>query len=456
MNKVLSQSHFPADFLWGAATASYQIEGGVEEGGRKPSVWDMHCSRNGAIWNGQSGKVACDHFHRWREDIGLMKEIGLKAYRFSVAWSRVLPDGAGVPNAEGLDFYDKLVDGLCEAGIEPALTLFHWDLPLALHLKGGWMNRDSAAWFADYAAQLSQRLSDRVKWWITFNEPQCFIGLGHVAGVHAPGLKLTNREAIEVCHNVNRAHGLAVAAIRNAAATPVRIGIAPMGLCKLPKDSSAAAIEVARRSMFQADAGFFNNSWYYDPVLLGKYPEEGVAGFGADMPDFPDSDWREIVQPMDFLGANIYGGVTVEEDGLGGYLEIREADGHPLTNIHWTVRPDALYWGPKFLHERYHLPILITENGMSSHDWVHLDGKVHDPQRIDFTTRYLRELNRAIADGVPVAGYFHWSLLDNFEWAEGFKHRFGLVHVDYPTGTRTLKDSAHWYRAVIESNGACL
>lgn len=441
-------------FLWGAATAAYQIEGAWNEAGKGASVWDMMCRIPGKIWSGQDGHVACDHMHRMEEDVSLMAEIGLNAYRFSVSWPRVLPQGVGKPNGAGLDFYDRLVDTLLEKQIEPCLTLFHWDYPYELFCRGGWLNADSPGWFADYAALMMARLSDRVRTWITFNEPQMFLALGHVAGTHAPGLRLGDQQMLRCCHHAFLGHGRAVQSMRAAAKQPVRIGLAPAGFVKIPRSDSSEDVGLARSAMFAVqDRGHFNNAWYMDPMLLGRYPEDGVALFGDDMPERYQDDMSVMCQPLDFLGINIYSGARVEPKGPDAFSEMSEPDGHPHTFFQWPVRPEALYWGPRFLHERYGLPIMITENGMSCHDWVSLDGRVHDPQRIDYTARYLRCLRRAAREGVPVEGYFHWSLMDNFEWAEGYKHRFGLIHVDFETQQRTLKDSALWYRRVVEANG---
>jgi beta-glucosidase len=448
---------FPKGFVWGAATASYQVEGAAREDGKGPSVWDMMCRRPGAIWNGQNGDVACDHYHRYREDVALMKSLALRGYRFSIAWSRVLPDGTGKVNAKGLAFYDRLVDELLAAGIEPFVTLYHWDMPLAAYYRGGWLNRESADWFAEYASAVARRLSDRVTHWMTLNEPVCFVDLGHKAGTHAPGDKLPQAEVLRVAHHALLAHGRAVQALRaNATARP-RIGFAPFSSLYVPATSKKADIEAARQATF----GFTRptlwiHSWWNDPIFFGRYPEDGLKVFAPDAPPVRPGDMRTIRQPLDFFGLNNYHAQIVRA-GRDGEPEVVPHDiGHPLTALRWVVRPDCMYWGPRFLYERYGKPIYITENGMSNADIVSLDGKVHDSQRIDYLQRHLRELRRAIADGVDVRGYFQWSILDNFEWAEGFKERFGLVFVDYPTQRRIPKDSAYWYRRVIESNGAAI
>ena len=448
---------FPEDFVWGSATASYQVEGGAKADGKGPSVWDTFCRREGAVWSGQNGDVTCDHYHLWRRDVALMKEIGLKGYRFSISWPRVMPEGTGKVNEPGLAFYDRLVDELLAAGIAPYVTLFHWDYPYELYCRGGWLNPASSDWFADYTAAVVERLSDRARHWMTLNEPQCFIGLGHQTGEHAPGDKLRLAEVLRAGHNALLAHGKAVQAIRAGARSAPTIGYAPVGVVKMPASDGARDVEAARAATFSVTAkNCFNNTWWTEPVLNGHYPEDGLELFGTDAPRVADGDMETIRQPLDFFGVNIYHGefVRAGEDGRAQVVPLPQ--GHGLTAYRWPVTPQALYWGPRFFYERYGLPVLVTENGMSGIDWVALDGQVHDPQRIDYTRRYLLELRRAAEAGVPVRGYFHWSLMDNFEWAQGFKERFGLVHVDFETLKRTPKDSAAWYSRVIAGNGAAL
>jgi beta-glucosidase len=449
-------AEFPKDFAWGAATSAHQIEGALNEDGRGASVWDAFCKKPGAIWRGQSAEMACDHYHRYRDDVGLMKSMGLRAYRFSISWTRVLPDGTGKVNEAGLAFYQRLVDELLRAGITPYLTLHHWDFPLALHERGGWMNRDSADWFAQYATVLTRALSDRVTHWLTINEPQDLIGSGYITGVHAPGEKLPLGAALCAGHNALRAHGKSVQAIRANAKRAVRIGFPPVGVHAIPATDSEADIAAARRATFSAGRDTWNSAWWMDPVFLGRYPEDGLAALGSDAPEVQSGDMETIRQPLEFCGINVYAGRVVRAGADGAPEPVPPAVGEPLTAFDWPVTPPALYWAPRWFHERYKLPILITENGLTCRDWISLDGGVHDAQRIDFVARYLRELHRAIAEGVPVQGYFHWTLLDNFEWAQGYKHRFGLVFVDFPTQRRILKDSARWYARLIASNGKTL
>ena len=451
-------SRFPETFLWGSAAASYQIEGAAFEGGRGRSVWDDFCDRKGAVKNGDTGAVACDHYHRFGGDIEIMKDLGLHAYRLSIAWPRVLPEGIGAANETGLDFYDRLVDGLLAAGITPWVTLFHWDMPSTLFEKGGWLCRDSAEWMGAYADLMTRRLGDRVTHWITLNEPQVFIQHGHSDGGHAPGLKLPLREQLVAGHNAMRAHGHAVKAIRAASPGPCLVGYTAVGCAGCPVDDDPATIEAARIASTTVDPSHhFNNTWWMDPVCLGRYPEQGLEVFGeaADGLADPD-DLAEMNQPIDFLGLNIYQAGHVKAGPDGQPVEVKRAAGHPVTHFDWPVVPESLRWAPFFIHERYGLPIYITENGLASMDWVARDGRVHDANRIDFTARYLEQLGLSVADGADVRGYFHWSILDNFEWAEGYNRRFGMVHVNYGTLERTVKDSARWYSGVIECNGESL
>ena len=460
---------FPKDFVWGAAAASYQIEGAAGEDGKGLSVWDMFCQKPGTVWNGHTGDVACDHYHLYKEDVALMKDLGLQAYRFSISWPRILPEGIGAVNPNGLDFYDRLIDELLAANIAPYITLFHWDYPYELYRKGGWLNPDSPAWFAEYTQVVVDKLSDRVRNWMTFNEPQVFIGLGHQEGRHAPGDRLEFAQVLKAGHNMLLAHGKSVQMIRAHSKTSSQVGYAPVGLVKAPATEQIEDIEAARQATFSVTGrhwrqtifdmtkkSCWNNTWWIDPVILGHYPEDGVKLFERDMPDIRDGEMDTICQPLDFLGLNIYFGWKVQAGENGQPEEVVPPAGYAQTASRWVVMPEVLYWGPKFFWERYQVPIMITENGMSNIDWIALDAKVHDPQRIDFLHRYLLQLQKACEDGVDVRAYFQWSIMDNFEWAEGYRERFGLVYVDYPTQRRILKDSAYWYKDLIASNGAAL
>jgi beta-glucosidase len=444
---------FREDHVWGVATASYQIEGASGPTDRGRNVWDMLCDKPGAIFEGHSGAEACDHVHRYQEDVALMKQLGVGAYRFSVAWPRVMPDGLTL-NPTGLDFYDRLVDEIVGAGIDPWATLFHWDYPLDLYHRGGWLNPDSPKWFADYAQAVVDRIGDRVGHWFTQNEPQCFLGLGLWDGIHAPGDHLRWAEVLLAGHHSMLGHGMATQVIRSRAKRSPKVGFAPVGITAVPATESRHDIDAARQFMFACDKITpWQNAWWMEPVLNGRYPDDGIKLYAGAVPKFSDDEMKLIAQPMDFFGANIYHAHVIRQGDDGRPEEVKHSTGAPMTAFRWWVEPLCLYWGPKFFYERYGLPIVISENGLSNQDWVHLDGAVHDPQRIDFLHRHLLQLKRAQDEGVPIAGYFQWSLLDNFEWAEGYKERFGLVFVDYPTQQRIPKDSFEWYRQVIAANG---
>ena len=442
---------FPADFVWGAATSSYQVEGAAWRDGGGESVWDMLGRIEGRIANGDTGDIACDHYYRYRDDIELMSAIGLQAYRFSVSWPRVLPYGVGKVNSKGLDFYRRLVDALLEKNITPWLTLFHWDFPYALYCRGGWLNRDSADWFADYTALIVDALSDRVAHWCTLNEPQIYIGLGHLEGRHAPGLQMGLAESLRAGHHTLLAHGKAVQVIRARAQRAPFISATQAGSFIIPDSDDPADVEVARRLNFSiVEKNFHNNTWFSDPMVLGRYPEDGIEMFGRDMPDLLPGDLATIGQPLDYFGANIYSGRYVRASGDNGF-EIVHRENQAYTDMGWPITPEVMYWAPRFFSERYRLPLVVTENGMANPD-VERNGIVDDEVRIEFLRGYLGEYARAIADGVPCIGYLLWSLLDNFEWDEGFAKRFGMIYVDYETQQRTLKDSAYWYSHLIAAN----
>ena len=445
-----SKIGFSEDFVWGAAAASYQIEGAADEDGKGRSVWDEFCRKDGAIKESEDGHQACDHYHRYTDDVRLMAGIGIKAYRLSVSWPRILPQGTGKINFSGLDFYNKLIDQLLAAGIDPWVTIFHWDYPWELFRRGGWLHENSSDWFADYTAVLVDKFSDRVTNWLTLNEPQCFIGLGHQTGYHAPGLRLPFAQVLQAAHNTLLAHGKSVQIIRSRSKNNPQVGLAPVGLITMPGSDDPVMIRRAQEKTFSITRkDVWNNTWFADAMILGKYPEDGLLLFAGDLPPFPDSDMKIINQALDFYGVNIYHGMTLADD------KVRNIP-HPgcgITTMDWPVTPDVLYWGPKMFYERYGLPIVVTENGMGNTDWIQLDGKIHDPQRIDYMHRHLKAYKRALADGVEARGYFYWSVMDNFEWAEGYRKRFGLIYVDYQSQERRLKDSAGWYQKVIAANG---
>lgn len=447
---------FAKDFVWGAATSSYQIEGTGRDSGKGQNIWDVFTKEPGRVYEGHTGDIACDHYHRFREDVAYMKELGLKGYRFSIDWSRVLPEGTGKVNEKGIDFYNALIDELLEQGIEPYITLYHWELPYEIYKRGGWMNPEIVEWFGQYARLVAERFSDRVKYFFTLNEPQCFVGLGFLQGCHAPGVKAPLRDTFEMAHNALKAHGRAVQMLRAYGKQNVQIGYAPTsGMC-YPEKETPKDIEAARKALFALPDDLsnwtWNVSWWSDPVILGKYPEKGMKKYEKYLPVITDEDMKLISQPIDFYGQNIYNGRCIRMGTDGRPEEVRRPAGFPKTATNWPVTPEALYWGPKFLYERYRKPIYITENGMACHDTVSQDGKVHDPNRIDFLARYLKNLKRA-AEEIDIRGYFQWSLMDNFEWDKGYAERFGIIYVDFETQERIWKDSAYWYRDLIRRNG---
>lgn len=443
------------DFMWGTATAAYQVEGAAYEDGKSLSNWDVFCQEKDKIRNGNTGDIACDHYHRLEEDVKLMSELGINTYRFSVAWTRILHDGNGEVNEKGVEFYNRLINLLLENNITPCLTLFHWDYPYELQKQGAWLNPNSPYWFQKYAEVVAKYFGDRVKYFITFNEPQCFIGIGHKGGMHAPGRKYSDRDLVTMAHNVMLAHGKAVIALRKFA-PGCKVGYAPTGTGAMPFTNSPEDIAAARKRYFdiELDNWTWSVSWWSDPVLLGRYPEETQAfkELSKYLPADYKDDLKIISQPLDFYGQNIYNGAIYKANG-DGYEWVANKIGYAKTAINWPVTPSVLYWAPKFLYERYKLPIMITENGLSCTDAVSLDGQVHDPNRIDFIQRYLIELKKAAEDGVDICGYMCWSLMDNFEWSEGYNERFGLVYVDFENQQRIKKDSFYWYKSMIESNG---
>lgn len=444
---------FRKDFVWGAATASYQIEGAAYEDGKGPNIWDMYCKEPDTIFEQHNGDVACDHYHRMEEDVELMASLGLKAYRFSVSWSRIIPEGTGKINQKGIDFYNRLIDLLTEKNIVPYMTLYHWDLPYALHLKGGWLNPEIADWFGAYTDVIMKNFGDRVHNFITLNEPQVFVGCGYRDGSHAPGYKLGTRELLIVGHNVLRAHGKAVESIRKAAGNSAKIGISMATTPKCPYTEADA--ETASKEYFRADKDNFvyNDAYWLDPICTGKYNENILKECGDILPVITKEDMELIGQSIDFIAANIYSGNFITTNENGEALNVKQKVGHPRTAFDWPIVPESLYWGPRFFCERYKLPYFISENGMSAHDVVSLDGKVHDPNREDYMHRYLLNYKKAADEGYDVRGYFAWSLMDNFEWTKGYDERFGMIYVDYETLERTFKDSAFFYKKVIETNG---
>ncbi|WP_306328611.1 GH1 family beta-glucosidase [Streptomyces venezuelae] len=448
---------FPADFLWGVSASAFQIEGSLTADGRGPSAWDAFTAEQGRVKDGSHAGVATDHYRRYREDVALMAGLGVGAYRFSVSWSRVLPDGHGRVNAKGLDFYDRLVDELCASGIAPAPTLFHWDTPLALEKNGGWLDRDTAERFAGYVSVVAERLADRVPMWITINEPAEVTLLGYGLGEHAPGRRLVF-DALPAAHHQLLAHGLGVQALRAAGAR--RIGIA----------ASHSPVWTAGDTDEDRDAAelydLLTNRLFADPVLTGAYPDEGLASL---LPGPVAEDLKTISTPLDWYGVNYYNPMLVgaprpaaDGSSFGGIeipsdlpFAVRQIEGCELTDFGWPVVPDGLRELLAGLRERYGdrlPPLYITENGCSYDDGPDpRTGRIDDARRIAYHDGHVRALHRAMAEGADVRGYFIWSILDNFEWAEGYRQRFGLVHVDYETLARTPKASYGWYRDLIKS-----
>lgn len=440
---------FPADFVFGAATSAYQIEGSPLADGAGPSIWHEFVRKPGVIDDGSGADVACDHYRRYGDDIGIMRQLGLPAYRFSVSWSRIFPDGTGKINDPGLDFYRRLIDGLRQAGIEPYLTLYHWDLPAVLDRRGGWVARDSAGWFADYAHTLFRALGDSVSHWMTLNEPWVVNDGGYLFGVHAPG-RQSLREPPLVTHNLLRAHALAVQAFR--ADGNGRIGL----VVNLEPKYRQSDSEADRIATDRAHA--YMNRQYLDPVLLGHYPDELADIFAPHWPEFPSEDMKLLQEPFDFLGVNYYTRSVNRADPshVIGAVPVRQS-GAEYTEMGWEVYPQGLTETLLWIKRRYgDIPLYITENGAALADPAPVAGRIQDDHRIAYYRSHLRAVLDAMAQGANVKGYFAWSLLDNFEWSCGYTKRFGLVHVDYATQKRTPKASAEFYRQVIASRGAVL
>ncbi len=446
-----SHATFPPDFLWGAATSAYQIEGAVHEDGRGPSIWDQFTHLKGKIIDQSTADVANDHYHRYKEDVQLIKELGAKAYRFSIAWPRVFPEGTGTPNPKGLDFYHRLVDELLANGIEPFATLYHWDLPQALQDRyGGWRSRDTSKAFADYAGYVAERISDRVKHIFTINECARLVYAGFGIGIDAPGLTLPQKEINQVRHHVALGHGLAVQAVRAHARSGTKVGPAENIEICVPAIETPANIRAAEIATRELNAG------YLTAILEGKYTDGFLAYAGANAPKFTAEDLAAISSPIDFVGLNVYmpNQYVVAGENGNDFALLPFAATYPHMDSSWLrIGPEAMYWAPRHVAKLWNVKsIYITENGTSAADQVSADGKVYDVDRIMYLRNYLTHLNRATSEGVPVNGYFVWSLMDNFEWSDGFEKRFGLYHVDFQTQRRTPKLSASFYREVIQRN----
>jgi beta-glucosidase len=445
-----STDGFPDDFRWGTATSAYQIEGAVNEDGRGPSIWDTFTHTPGKVKNNEHGDVANDHYHRYQEDVQLMRGLGTNAYRFSIAWPRIFPQGRGTPNAKGMDFYERLVDALLANGITPYATLYHWDLPQALQDAGGWAARDTAQAFGDYAAHVGEKLSDRVKHFFTLNEFFTFVEWGHGTGLLAPGLKLPPARLNQVRHHAVLAHGLGVQALRAHARAGTQVGPAENITTAVPAIATPEHIKAAETATRELNAG------YLTVMLEGRYTDAFLEKAGADAPHFTPEDLKIISSPVDFVGINVYmpNEYALATDQAPGYTLLPFNASHPRMASPWhRMGPEAIYWAPRHLRSLWNVPnIYITENGCGASDTLAADGTVTDTDRIMFMRAYLTQLQRATAEGIPVRGYFHWSLMDNFEWSGGYGTRFGLVHVDYATQRRTPKLSASFYREVIAAN----
>ncbi len=462
---------FPPGFLWGTATAAYQIEGAVHADGRLPSIWDVFSATPGKVAGGDTGEIACDHYHRLDADLDLMASLGLPAYRFSVSWPRVIPGGSGPVNQAGLDFYARLVDGLLDRGITPQLTLYHWDLPQALQNEGGWTNRETADRFVEFAIAVAAAVGDRVPGITTFNEPFCSSFLGHAAGIHAPG-HTDRHEALAAAHHLNLAHGRAVTAMRSltSAELSITLNVAQVYPATDSEADQAAAEHVDRLA----------NRIFLDPIFRGEYPQELLTETKhlSDWAFVQDGDLAEINVPIDSLGVNFYSPTVItaatdelrsrdasrwhndpnreqaESEWPGTDLAFSVALPPPHTGMGWAIRPEAFTDLLLRLHRDYpQVPLYVTENGASFPDQVEVDGSVHDTARIDYLHAHLTAVHTAMQAGADVRGYYLWSLMDNFEWAWGYDKRFGLVHIDYETLTRTVKDSGHWYAEVVRANG---
>lgn len=441
---------FPKDFEWGTATASYQIEGGFHEGGRTDSIWDRFVRIPGNIADGTNGDIACDFYHRYEEDLEIAGKAGLQVYRFSISWSRILPEGIGKVNYEGIDFYKKVIDKIHENGMKAAVTMYHWDLPQCLQERGGWANREILEWFCEYVNVLYRELGERVDYWITENEPLCTSLLGYWTGEHAPGYHDYSMALLAV-HHLMLAHGVAVQEYRKTG-LKAEIGITLNVNRVYPATNKPEDIEAARRLDMQT------NNLFCDPVFLGGYPEElmkYLKGYGVTVPELREEDKKLLGNEIDFLGINMYETHYAVYDAQEWPLQARQVKtGRPVTDANWQVTPEGMTEILEFVHENYHpKKIIITENGAACNDWLEEPGKVEDTNRIEYLRQYIKAVGKAIEEGIPVKGYYIWCFCDNFEWAYGLSRRFGLVYVDYENQKRYPKESLYWYSKVIANNG---
>ncbi|HLP76833.1 MAG TPA: GH1 family beta-glucosidase [Candidatus Paceibacterota bacterium] len=457
MNKSTSDRSFPKDFMWGAATAAYQVEGAAAEDGRKPSVWDTFSHTPGRVKEGHTGDVACDHYHRFEDDVKLMAELGIKHYRFSISWPRVMPDGRGAVNEKGVDFYRRLTDTLLKHGITPHATLFHWDGPQALEdLYGSWRSREMAKDFGDYCGQMAKRLGDRITNWMTINEIYCFTYMGYGVNEvppHAPGTVVKSRkDVLQTVHHALLAHGLGCQAIR-AASKSAKVAIVVNWDTYLPVIETPENIEATKRAFVAEE----HNGTVLVPLLTGEYNPVAIEALGPNAPEIQPGDMKTIHQPLDALGYNIYTGSYVRAaDNKRGYEILPMPRQYPQGYMPWlNFVPESLYWGVRMVSDalgKKDLPIIITENGCATDDDVSKTGEVFDLSRVVYMRNYLANAQRAVAEGYPLKGYFHWSLMDNFEWTWGYTRRFGITHVDFKTLKRTPKQSFRWYQQLIREN----
>lgn len=436
------------DFIWGVATAAYQIEGAENEGGRGKSIWDGEFTK-GRVLGDMNGKTACDHYHRYKEDVALLKNLGIKNYRFSVSWSRIMPNGKGEINPEGVAFYSNLADELLKAGITPWVTIFHWDLPRALFEEGGFLNDKISDYFADYAKTVVEIFGDRVKNYFIFNEPQVFVEDGHFTGAHAPFLRLSRSDVFKVAHNVLLSIGKAEKVMRKTAKIELDIGCSPCFTPMIPKRKEDA--ELALKYNFTPNGEFYDGCFFTDALIKGEFTDDYKKWFAEYGYNPSEEDMKIIKSDFDFFGVNYYHGFYVENTG-DGMKKISFTPSNKITAMNWTVTPEGIEYLVRYYYERYGLPILFAENGVAISEWKTLKGDIPDDMRIDYIRRHLEEIKK-VSEKYPVIGYFYWSFMDNFEWTAGYTKRFGLVYVDYETLERTPKKSAYWYKKVIETNG---
>ncbi len=443
---------FNGDFIFGSGTAAYQVEGAHNSDGKSESIWDRFAHTKGKIAHNENGDIACDHYNRFKEDVKLMKDMGLDAYRFSISWCRIIPDGVGIVNYKGVEFYNNLIDLLIENGITPFITLYHWDLPQVLEDKGGWLNPDIADWFEAYAKTCAELFGDRVKNFFTFNEPQIFSEHGYIRGGHAPGHKFGRDEYLKICHNILLANGMAVKAIKSVH-SDIKVGMAVSMPSEIPvsKEAEKYADEFfgAVNSIEDIPNSRALQLWL-DPVYFGRYPKI-IEDYAREyLPEILNG--MDVIKvKLDYIGGNNYQGSYFDVYPDGTRKWVPRKPGAATNHLGWSITPEALYWCSREICTRYGCDFFITENGLAMSEMVCLDGKVHDPQRIDYMHRYLNGLEKAYDEGYPIKGYFAWSFMDNFEWASGYEERFGLIYVDFETLERIPKDSAYWYKEYIRS-----